>query len=377
MENTNNFFEHFEFQYTPSSVLNALFSANYTLLRILNEQKPLDAPQQMVFTADDIFGSGKKEKLYDYWLDGKVEAYAELRRNLFAESKQHIPSKQDADKLFIINSSRFMAAFNKAYGTKKTISDVFDRRYILDSQFATDYAYKNNQEIARSPELVELFGLYDEFLGFLTDYYCVEAARDIYNALEDDLNYNGYRSNRYNKPENPNVMKLDWNTFVEISHFVADIYDNSYKTLQDIKKLMDSLDKKLQRDPENPDYKQQVNDLVQAFSPVYTEVFISEHLLEYLDEVETRFNSANKTYEGFSTKIRDKVFNFMSNQTFSSNNPELEIDTVYMHRHELSDIIDMLHGLAGSDELYKQLIKKYPLCERKSVDLFAQKGENE
>ena len=120
MENTNNF-EHFNFQYTPSSVLNALFSANYTLLRILNEQEPLDAPRKMFFTADDIFGSGKKEKLYDYWLDGKVEAYAELRRNLFAESKQHIPSKKDADAMFIRNAAKFMFVFNKAYGTNKKI----------------------------------------------------------------------------------------------------------------------------------------------------------------------------------------------------------------------------------------------------------------
>ena len=32
------------------------------------------------------------------------------------------------------------------------------------------------------------------------------------------------------------------------------------------------------------------------------------HLLEYFDELEKRFNSANTTFEGFSTKIRDKLF---------------------------------------------------------------------
>ena len=375
MENQQTYFEHFELQYTPSSVLNALFSANYTLLRILNEQKPFGSPEdkQMFFGADDIWG--KEQKMYDYWLDGKIEAYAELRNNLFKESRGHIPSPQDANALFLRNASKFIAEYNRVYGTQKKFGDVFDRRYIIDETLANELARKNNPDANFSQEKLTLFAMYDELLGFLTDYYAIEAARDVYEALEDDLTQYGYRSLYYNKPTNPDVMKFDWNTFVEISHFVADAYDNSVAALKDINRRMEDLSKRMERKPGLPEYAQEQADLLQEFSPMFTESFISEHLLDYLDEIEQRFVSANKTYEGFSTKIRDKVFNFLSNQTFQPRAKELELDTVYMHKHELSDIFDMVAGLIGGDKFYRQLIAKYPRCERKTPDLFVEKTE--
>ncbi len=245
MENKENYFEHFELQYTPSSVLNALFSANYTLLRILNEQKPFGSPEdkQMFFGADDIWG--KEQKMYDYWLEGKVEAYAELRNNLFKESRGHIPTKEAAGALFARNSAKFIAEFNRVYGTKKNFSDVFDRRYIIDRTLATDLSRKGDPNAGFSQDKINLFAMYDELLGFLTDYYAVEAAREVAEALEDDLTQYGYRSFYYNKPSNENVMKFDWNTFVEISHFVADAYDNSVAALKDMNKAMEALSKRM------------------------------------------------------------------------------------------------------------------------------------
>ena len=375
MENTQNYFEHFELQYTPSSVLNALFSANYTLLRILNEQKPFGSPEdkQMVFGADDIWG--KEQKMYDYWLEGKVEAYAELRNNLFKESRGHIPTPETAGALFTRNTSKFIAEYNKVYGTHKKFSEVFDRRYIIDRTLAMDLTKKGDPNAGFSQDKINLFAMYDELLNFLTDFYAIEAARDVYEALEDDLTQYGYRSIYYDKPTNPDVMKLDWNTFVEISHFVADAYDNSVAALKDINKRMEQLSKRMEKKPGLPEYAQEQSALMQEFSPMYTEAFISEHLLDYLDEIEQRFNSANKTYEGFSTKIRDKVFNFLSNQTIQPRAKELELDTVYMHKHELCDIFDMLGGLIGSEKLYREMITKYPRCARTTPDLFVEKTE--
>lgn len=374
MENKQHF-EHFELQYTPSSVLNALFSANYTLLRILNEQKPFGSPEdkQMVFGAEDIWG--KEQKMYDYWLEGKVEAYAELRNNLFKESRGHIPSPQDAGALFVRNSQKFIAEYNKVYGTQKKFSDVFDRRYIIDRTLANDLARKGDPNANHSQEKINLFVMYDELLGFLTDYYAVEAAREVAEALEDDLTPHGYRSFYYNKPSNPDVMKFDWNTFVEISHFVADAYDNSIAALKEMNKAMDNLAKRMEKTPGLPEYQQEQQQLMQDYSLMYTEAFISEHLLDYLDEIEQRFVNANKTYEGFSTKIRDKIFNFLSNQTTQPRAKELELDTVYMHKHELCDIFDMVNGLIGGDKMYKDLIAKFPRCERKTPDLFVEKTE--
>jgi hypothetical protein len=375
MENKQNYFEHFELQYTPSSVLNALFSANYTLLRILNEQKPFGSPEdkQMFFGRDDLWG--KEQKMYDYWLEGKVEAYAELRNNLFKESRGHIPTKEAAGALFARNSARFIAEYNRVYGTNKKFSEVFDRRYIIDRTLANDLAKKGDPNANYSQDKINLFVMYDELLSFLTDYYAVEAAREVAEALEDDLTQYGYRSLYYNKPSNENVMKFDWNTFVEISHFVADAYDNSIAALKEMNKAMENLSKRMAKNPGLPEYAQEQAQLMQDYGMMYTEAFISEHLLDYLDEIETRFQSANKTYEGFSTKIRDKIFNFLSNQTTQPRAKELDLDTVYMHRHELSDVFDMVAGLIGGDKLYKDLIAKYPRCERRTPDLFVEKTE--
>ena len=375
MENTQQYFEHFDLQYTPSSVLNALFSANYTLLRILNEQKPFGSPEdkQMFFGADDIWG--KEQKMYDYWLEGKVEAYAELRNNLIKESRGHIPTKEAAGALFARNSAKFLAEFNRVYGTNKKFSDIFDRRYIIDRTLATELTRKNDPNSGFSQDKMNLFAMYDELLRFLTDYYAVEAAREVAEALEDDLTQYGYRSFYYNKPSNENVMKFDWNTFVEISHFVADAYDNSVAALKDMNKAMENLSKRMAKNPGLPEYQQEQAQLVQDYSMMYTEAFISENLLDYLDEIEQRFQSANKTYEGFSTKIRDKIFNFLSNQTTQPRTAELDIDTVYMHRHELSDVFDMVAGLIGGDKMYRDLVKKHPRCERKTPDLFVEKTE--
>ena len=375
MENKQNYFEHFELQYTPSSVLNALFSANYTLLRILNEQKPFGSPEdkQMFFGRDDLWG--KEQKMYDYWLEGKVEAYAELRNNLFKESRGHIPTKEAAGALFARNSARFIAEYNRVYGTNKKFSEVFDRRYIIDRTLANDLAKKGDPNANYSQDKINLFVMYDELLSFLTDYYAVEAAREVAEALEDDLTQYGYRSIYYDKPYNENVMKFDWNTFVEISHFVADAYDNSIAALKEMNKAMENLSKRMEKNPGLPEYAQEQAQLMQDYGMMYTEAFISEHLLDYLDEIETRFQSANKTYEGFSTKIRDKIFNFLSNQTTQPRAKELDLDTVYMHRHELSDVFDMVAGLIGGDKLYKDLIAKYPRCERRTPDLFVEKTE--
>lgn len=375
MENKQNYFEHFELQYTPSSVLNALFSANYTLLRILNEQKPFGSPEdkQMFFGRDDLWG--KEQKMYDYWLEGKVEAYAELRNNLFKESRGHIPTKEAAGALFARNSARFIAEYNRVYGTNKKFSEVFDRRYIIDRTLANDLAKKGDPNANYSQDKINLFVMYDELLSFLTDFYAVEAAREVAEALEDDLTQYGYRSLYYNKPSNENVMKFDWNTFVEISHFVADAYDNSIAALKEMNKAMENLSKRMAKNPGLPEYAQEQAQLMQDYGMMYTEAFISEHLLDYLDEIETRFQSANKTYEGFSTKIRDKIFNFLSNQTTQPRAKELDLDTVYMHRHELSDVFDMVAGLIGGDKLYKDLIAKYPRCERRTPDLFVEKTE--
>lgn len=371
----NNHFEHFILKYTPSSVLNSLFSANYTLLRILNEQTPFDKPQQMFFSADDIFGS-KNQSMYEYWLDGKVEAYAELRRNLIKESRGYIPAEKECRELFAKNSTKFMQTFNNAYGTKKSISDVFDKRYIIDAAFASDLAHRAYETMEFPPEKLLLFEQYDEFMRFLTDYYAIEGSREIFDALVDDLQDRGYRSFTYNKPMNPNVMLLDWNTFVDVANFTADAYNNAKARLEEIKKLMEAYAKEYEKDPNNADYKIKQNELIQMMSQDYTEIFISGNLLEYLDEIEERFKSYNKTYEGFSTKIRDKIFNFLSNQTFQSKAPNLELNEVYMHKYELCDIFDMLHGLMNSDELYAQMIKKFPLCERKTPDLFVEKTSN-
>lgn len=373
MEQTNHF-EHFALRYTPSSVLNSLFSANYTILRILNEQTPLNEPQKMFYSSDDIFGS-KNQSMYEYWLDGKVEAYAELRRNLIKESRGLIPSKEDALFLFAKNATIFMETFNKAYKTNKKISNVFDKRYIIDQAFASDLAKRAYGNTEFPPEKILLFEQYDEFMRFITDYYAIESAREIFEVLVDDLQHSGYRSFSYNKPFTPDVMLFDWNTFVDISHFVADSYDNAMKNLKEAQSLMEAYSKKIKKDPENAEYQTKLQELVKIYSMNYSEAFIAENLLNYLDEIEERFNSYNKTYEGFSTKIRDKIFNFMSNQTFQPKTQELEFNKVYMHKYELCDIFDMLHGLIGSDNLYKQLIEKYPRCERKTPDLFVEKTE--
>ena len=369
-------FEHFSLKYTPNSLINSLFSANYTILRILNEQSPLNQPTQAkTYTSQDIFNSN--QSMYEYWLDGKVEAYSELRNNLIKEFYELIPSRDDAYKLFLRNTSKFMKAYNNVYGTQKKYEDLFDRKYLLDQNFANDYSNRLNKTIVQSAELKELFELYDELLGFLTDYYCIESAREIAEALQDDLSTKGYRTFFYDKPSNPNIVKLDWNTFVDVSNMVAEIYNEATASLKLIGESMELVGKRYEKDPNNPDIQQQYLDLLQAFSPTYSEQYIAEHLLTFFDEIEKRFNSANTTYEGFSTKIRDKLFNLISNQKLSPNNENLYLDSVYIHRNEMSDILDMFQALDGTQELYNKLVERYPHCRRQSIGVFQDENQKQ
>lgn len=189
-------------------LLNKAFSANYTCLRIANQDVPFSG--DLVQTRDSIF---RKKTLKEHWIRAKMKDAAEQRTELltaFLKAKEMYFNELDMSMEDKKAKDLLMLHFNRYYQTNKTFEECFDGYEILDEDFKA--IFELFDEYKTIPEnrlgMSMLLNVYYNYLDYVTDKTFVVATCDIIDTLADDLNSAGYRTFYYNKPRNPRISTI-------------------------------------------------------------------------------------------------------------------------------------------------------------------------
>ena len=353
------------FYHNPmNNTLNYLFSANYACLCARNEQNPFDEKPRVI-SRDELFSSkksafGRDGIIFQTWVEEKIKNYS-LSRNRLIETIDTELKGISVDEL--INEQKYILIdlFNHVYGSNKKFEDVFDEDSILDKRFTEDLiaSTKNEKTSVGRSLFAMLKQCYEKYLYVLFEYQSAKSFLDIYNCLCDDLTSEGNRTFYYGNPRNKDVFVVKRETLEHALGMIVPVYDYEKFVVEEYDKTFKKLEKSMIKHPETyeidrnayddylPDYQKHINLLSSL-----------QEAMDILNAMSIRFESANKEYQSSSHKRYDKLIQFLSGEGFS-NKLKLKVDSVYMHKFEISRLTTLLkthESLAEySDKLKNEL----------------------
>jgi len=313
------------------SVLNGLFSANYTCLRIAQQSAPKSSDKQ-VHTANDIF-SGKSFK--DFWLTDKMQSAAE-NRNKFIENLSLLTAEflneEEITAQFEESKEFFMTLFNKTYKTNKTFEQCFNGFEIIDPRFKRDFDSfdLSAKQMLNGSNLLILY--YYQYQVFWEQYSVAKSFIAISQALSSDLTNYGYRSIFYGKPSDPQIQTISraklqsLKSRTDLAQATSDeLYKKTEKELETLKRKSKNRQEFQSRVTEKRNQLMQVTYLKNKASK----------LAEFANMLYERLESANSDVNMSSIEnFCESALDLASGINIFDKDTNFKVDQVYIHTFE-------------------------------------------
>lgn len=312
-------------------LLNKAFSANYTCLRIANQEGAFSG--DLIQTRDQVF---KRKGLKEHWLAAKMKDAAGQRHDLldaFSKAKFASFADLDMDGEDKRNKDLLMRLFNQYYGTNKSFEECFDGYEILDEDFKAIFELFDERKTIPSTRLgmSMLLNVYYNFLNYWTDRTFVISTCDIIDTLSDDLNSSGYRTFYFGHPRNPQVSVI---SKAEIEEMILTVYNfiTKFETeLKIQKKKSASAEKMVKKKPSDETKQQYFESQFES-----TRISILEEKVKalsfFLTVLDKRLSATGKDLEDSKIlRFTEGVFDFTSGINVFDENNTLKVDKTYIH----------------------------------------------
>lgn len=313
------------------NLLNKAFSANYTCLRIANQEGSFSG--DLIQTSDQIF---KKKGFKEHWLAAKMKDASHQRNELlaaFSKAKEATFSDFDIEKEDERNKAVLMQHFNHYYGTNKRFEECFDGYEILDEDFKAIFELFDERKTIPSTRLGMSFllNVYYTYLNYWSDRTFVRSTCDIIDTLSDDLNSSGYRTFYFGHPRNPQVSVI---SKAEIEEMILTVYNfiTKFETELKIQKKKSASAEKLVKKKPSDESKQNYFETQfesNRMSILEEKVKALSFFLTVLDK---RLSATGKDLEDSKIlRFTEGVFDFTSGINVFDENNTLKVDKTYIH----------------------------------------------
>ena len=115
--------------------INTAYSANYTCLRIADQETPFEPEAGKVYTRADIFD----KKPSDRWVSKKLDVVAGVRNTKVSALNEALSTNDESYQIIMDEyetaKNNFILVYNTYYETDKKLEEVVDGFKILDKDF--------------------------------------------------------------------------------------------------------------------------------------------------------------------------------------------------------------------------------------------------
>lgn len=326
------------------SLLNNVFSANYTCLRIQNQMSPL------FFDANDtrktVYGDG----LDSFWLDKKLSACSKNRNDLIGHLDavyRSMFNDPDLDREENLVKEYLIQEFNAYYGKNEKYEDVFDMFEIKDKQFNEDF-FRIHLSAVFPEELTDMIALADAFykyIDYMKDSVAVESWRDIFDALHDEVNPNGYKTAYLRNPTNEKVKLISIDEIEKIKNEAFAIFSEAEKQINVLNKDISALAKKHKRKPEDKQIASALATKQFDLTQAHTKHALACDLVNFVYVLADRIKATNKNYnQPKPDEIFEGVMDLASGINVFNKSNVLKLKNTYVHEQELKYLEFLMHS---------------------------------
>ena len=360
--------------------INTAYSANYTCLRIADQETPFEPEAGKVYTRADIFD----KKPSDVWVSKKLNTVAGIRNTKINALVDALTPNDDSYQTIIeeleIAKRDFVTVYNAYYETDKKLEELVDGFKILDKDF--DEMIRTCLTSAcvafADPLLEKVVSIYLYYLDVYEKYTLIKIYRDLINELAGSLTGGGRKSYTYDNPAKPLVKKLSREQVLDYIKVTATVFCDQEDALKKYhKQLTKAYRNGAKRSTDMYEAVNEVNMLTTETSHAGTRSSIAEELFDFATALELRLESAN-TDDGLTSfaKFMEKVNDFISGvEVFGKE--DFKVNDIYVHQYELDYMKFLFHLLQTSPKKVREehSAEEIRRSQDKAKDQSKQKGE--
>lgn len=360
--------------------INTAYSANYTCLRIADQETPFEPEAGKVYTGADIFD----KKPSDRWVSKKLDVVASVRNTKVSALNEALSTNDESYQIIMDEyetaKNNFILVYNTYYETDKKLEEVVDGFKILDKDF--DEMIRTCLTSAcvafADQDLENVVGVYLYYLDVYEKYTLMRIYRDLMEELSRSLTSGGRKSYSYDNPTNPLVKKLSREQILDYIRVTATVFCDQEDALKKSHKALTKAYRAgARRSTDMYEAVNEVNRLTTETSNAGTLSSIAEELFDFATALELRLESAN-TDDGLTSfsKFMEKVNDFMSGVDVFGKE-DFKVDEIYVHQYELDYMKFLFHLLQTSPKKVREAhsVEEIKRATDKAKEQNKQKGE--
>ncbi|MBQ4541597.1 MAG: hypothetical protein IJA23_01955 [Clostridia bacterium] len=337
--------------------INTAYSANYTCLRIADQETPFEPEAGKVYTRADVFD----KKPSDRWIAKKLDVVASARNTKIAALNDALSPNDESYRIIVEEhenaKNNFLLVYNAYYETDKKLEEIVDGFKILDKDF--DEMIRTCLTSAcvafTDPLLEKVVEVYLYYLDVYEKYTLMKTYRDLIGEISNSLTGSGRKSYTYDKPANPLVKKLSREQILDYIKVTATVFCDQEDALKRSNKALTKAYKNgAKRSTDMYEAVNEVNRLTTETSNAGTLSSIAEELFDFATALELRLESAN-TDDGLTSfsKFMEKVNDFISGVDVFGKE-QFKVNEIYVHQYELDYMKFLFHLLQTSPKKVRE-----------------------